>query len=68
MNEFDLKARELVIKIQFQKSVLMFDVAKNIALIFVDEILNCKTNVMVIQNQRKHFDYWEKVKESITKI
>jgi len=68
MNEFDLKARELIIKIQFQKSVLMFDVAKNIALIFVDEILNCKTNVMVIQNQRKHFDYWEKVKESITKI
>jgi hypothetical protein len=68
MNEFDLKARELVIKIQFQKTVLMFDVAKNIALIFVDEMLNCETNVMVVQNQRKHFDYWEKVKESITKL
>jgi len=38
------------------------------ATISVDEILNCDTNVMVIQNQRKHFDYWEKVKEEVKKL
>jgi len=33
MNEIQLKARELVTNFQFQKEPLMFDVAKNCALI-----------------------------------
>jgi len=42
--------------------------ARICATIAVDEMLNCETNVMVVQNQRKHFDYWEEVKEEITKL
>lgn len=41
---------------------------KKCALLAVDEMLNCETNVMVVQNQRKHFYYWEKVKDEIQNL
>lgn len=37
MTELDIKARELIIKFQFQNPALHFDVAKNLAFICIDE-------------------------------
>jgi len=39
MSEHEIKARELVIKFQFQNPPLMFDVAKNCALISITNSL-----------------------------
>jgi len=61
------KALELCNKFMICNSYqgIVWHNARLCALIAVDEMLNCETNVMVIQNQRKHFDYWERVKEEI---
>jgi hypothetical protein len=63
------KAREIVIKMQFQKEPLMFEQAKQCALIAVDEILdlnlgfsNCDENNWAIEK------FYIEVKQEIQKL
>lgn len=46
MTEQQEKAREIVIKMQFQKEPLMFEQAKHCALIEVDEIIMVLSNMV----------------------
>mgnify|MGYP003654620081 FL=1 len=46
MTEQQEKAREIVIKMQFQKEPLMFEQAKHCALIEVDEIITVLSNMV----------------------
>ena len=69
MNEHQTKAREIVIKMQFQKDPLMFDQAKICALIAVYEILdlnlgfsNCDENNWAIEK------FYTEVKQEIEKL
>lgn len=75
MTKEQIKARELVIKYQFQNPPLMFDLAKSCALITVDEILYN----MPFRDYGFHYDsissrlnaveeYWIKVKEEIENL
>ena len=68
MIEEAIKAREIVIKMQFQKPPLDFEQAKQCAIICVDEILNefpkgFKGNFEEVRKQ-----YLEKVKTEIEKL
>jgi hypothetical protein len=63
MTEQEFKARELVIKFQFQNPPLMFDHAKKLALICVDEILSAFRENLNIDS-----DYWTEVKSKIEKL
>ena len=70
------KAKEIVIKMQFQKRALMFEDAKQCALIAVDEIttaLTISTGHLLInkvdENELvKDFNYWNEVKTEIEKL
>jgi hypothetical protein len=72
------KAREIVIKMQFQKEPLMFEQAKQCALIAVDEILgeyqsmSDLESVLVINNKLTFIVhklvYWIEVKQEIENI
>ena len=53
------KAKELVIKMQFQKQPLMFDQAKYCALIVVDEIISIVG---------RYSNYWQEVKQEIENL
>lgn len=67
MEEYKFKAREIVIKMQFQKEPLNFEQAKQCALIAVDEIINSVviTDLTTAENQ---FIYWEEVKQEIMSL
>jgi len=56
------KALEIVIKMQFQKEPLMFEQAKQCALITVDEILNNDCLYTEI------FIYYSEIKQEIEKL
>jgi hypothetical protein len=58
------KAREIVIKMQFQKEPLMFEQAKQCALIAVDELIY-ETQFEVPNVRQK---YWLSVKQEIENI
>ena len=83
MEEYKLKAREIVIKMQFQKEPLIFEQAKQCALIAVDEIIKSKKlNYLFTQNQinsmestsddrwihETFIEYWDKVKHELEKL
>ena len=58
MTQEELKAREILIKMQFQSQPLTFEQAKKCALIAVDEVLkNSHTHVFT--------KYWQQVKHKI---
>ena len=67
------KAREIVIKMQFQQPPLMFEQAKHCALIAIDEIEEALTDYgrgdsLQLQNMDSEFRFWEQVKTEIEKI
>jgi len=62
------KAREIVIKIQFQKEPLMFEQAKQCALIAVDEILDIGLGFMHDDTAWNIDKYWQEVKQEIEKL
>lgn len=67
------KAREIVIKMQFQKEPLMFEQAKQCALIAVDEILKRTRSVDTMPPNCQKIDentkeYWQQVKIEIEKL
>jgi len=64
MTAAEQKAKEIVIKMQFQKRALMFEDAKQCALIAVDEILNNKS----IIKTNWDINYWNEVKTEIEKL
>ena len=66
MTQAKEKAREILIKMQFQKEPLKFEQAKQCALIAVDEILNVKSFLksMPLQDVK----YWQEVKQEIEKL
>jgi hypothetical protein len=61
------KAREIVIRMQFQQPPLMFDQAKYCALIAVDEIINSIV-IIDLTAAENQFTYWEQVKIEIEKL
>jgi hypothetical protein len=64
MTEKEIKAREIVIKMQFQKEPLMFEQAKQCALICVDEILSS----FQFNKCDSEYDYYLDVKTEIEKL
>ena len=63
MNPYQEKAREIVIKMQFQKEPLTFEQAKICGLILVDEIINDRNmlNDALFYSE----DYWLNVKKEM---
>jgi hypothetical protein len=68
MTQTEEKAREIVIKMQFQKEPLMFDQAKQCALIAVEEILNTLYSIPFGNALDNELEYWEEVKQEIEKL
>jgi len=58
-------AREIVIKMQFQKEPLMFEQAKQCALIAVDEIIEIFNDT---NGSDYRLEYWQEVKQEIEKL
>jgi hypothetical protein len=61
------KAREIVIKMQFQKEPLMFEQAKQCALIAVDEMLSEHFGDITEYAMRR-YNYLTEVKQEIEKL
>jgi len=72
MNDYDIKARELVVKMQMQKEPLMFDAAKICALIAVDEILKNIDATILYHRESKALpinkDYWLQVRTALNAL
>lgn len=72
MTEVQEKAREIVIKMQFQKDQLMFEQAKKCALIAIDLVknnipANIKNGMMgIVKNPL--LQYWQDVKTEIENL
>ncbi len=62
MNEHQIKAREIVIKMQFQPNPLAFEQARMCALIAVDEIIN------VLDLDYNNQYHWKEIQQEIKKI
>ncbi len=65
------KAREIVIKMQFQKEPLNFEQAKNCGLIAVDEIVKALNDDIYIQGETdidSHREYWLEVRSSLNAL
>lgn len=76
MKKQEIEAREIVIKMQFQKEPLMFEQAKQCALTAVDlTIKSLKTTLghlelrlLDAQEYLKDIQYWEEIKQEIEKL
>ena len=71
MTPQELKAREILIKMQFQSQPLMFEQAKQCALIAVDEIIKALDDDIYIQGETdiNSFIYsWQQVKHQIQQL
>ncbi len=69
MTESQEKAREIVIKMQLQKSPLMFEQAKKCALICVTEIINANPHSNPLNTDGDStMAFWMQVKEEINKL
>ena len=72
MNDYEIKARDLVLKMQMQKEPLMFDVAKYCAQIAVDEILKNIDATILYHSDSKALpinkDYWLQVRTALNAI
>ena len=71
MEEYKLKAREIVIKMQFQKEPLIFEQAKQCALIAVDELINSHlvlTTTHDLKPSVRCKRYWQQVKQEIERL
>ena len=84
MTETEIKAREIIVKIQFQEKQLMFEDAKNIALILIDEnikmlkqILDSSAEIYQALNTPKKLcidllnpllKYWNQVKNDVKNL
>lgn len=67
MSEEQIRAREIVIKMQFQKEPLMFEQAKHCALISIDEIITFLKMQMGFYDE-KAMEYNLKIREEILKL
>ena len=67
MIQIEEKAREIVIKMQFQHEPLMFEQAKQCALITVDEILEA-IDWHNFEVPNDEIWYWQEVKQEIEKL
>jgi hypothetical protein len=72
MTDYEEKAREIVIKMQFQKEPLMFESAKICGLIAVDEILkNIDATILYHKNSKAlpiNKEYWLQVRTSLNAL
>lgn len=72
MSDYDIKARELVVKMQMQKEPLMFDSAKICAQIAVDEMLkNIDVTILCYKDSKAllaNKEYWLQVRTSLNKL
>lgn len=66
MTQVEEKAREIVIKMQFQKEPLTFEQAKNCSLVLIQEIKKDRErlNDALFYNE----DYWDKVENELYKL
>lgn len=66
------KARDLVIKMQFQRQPLDFDQSKVCALVCIDEVLSNIDATMTYHNDSKTLpvnqDYWLRVREEVARL
>jgi len=62
------KAREIVIKMQFQKEPLMFEQAKQCSLVTVEEIISIKREYLNPNSESIFYSYWQQVKTEIENL
>lgn len=70
MTPQEIKAREIVINMQYQKEPLKFEQAKHCALTAVDTVLSLmvKFHNRQIENNISEIIYWKEVKQEIEKL
>ena len=72
MTNHEVKAREIVIKMQFQKEPLIFEAAKMCGLIAVDEILkNIDATILYHKDSKAlpiNKEYWLQVRASLNAL
>ncbi len=68
MTATEQKAKEIVIKMQFQKRALMFEDAKQCALIAVDEVIDAINGMVNEESGYSADEYYLEVKTEIEKL
>jgi len=68
MTAAEQKAKEIVIKMQFQKRALMFEDAKQCALIAVDEVIDAINGMVNEESGYSADEYYLEVKTEIEKL
>jgi hypothetical protein len=67
MTKTQIKAREIIVKMQFQKNPLMLEAARTCALVAVDEILDA-IDWHAFETPNVEIKYWNEVKIEIEKM
>ena len=65
MKESQIKAREIVIKFQFQNPPLDFETAKKCALIHIDLVINNNADLLDGIEYHQELNVWEEIKDDI---
>jgi hypothetical protein len=68
MDDYKFKAREIVIKMQFQREPLTFDQAKHCAFVAVDEIINCDYFFKTLEDTKEFTKYWVEIQNEIINL
>jgi len=65
MKEAQIKAREIVIKMQFQKEPIMFEQAKHCTKVAIEMIMNNNANLLGGIEYHQELNVWEEIKDEI---
>lgn len=65
MKESQIKAREIVIKMQFQKEPIMFEQAKHCAKVAIEMIINNNADLLCGIEYHQELNVWEEIKDDI---
>ena len=65
MKDSQIKAREIVIKMQFQKEPIMFEQAKHCAKVAIEMIINNNADLLGGVEYHQELNVWEEIKDDI---
>lgn len=68
MTEAQIKAREIVIKMQFQKEPIMFEQAKHCAKEAIEMIINNNADLLGGIEYHQELNVWEEIKDEIDAV
>ena len=68
MKDSQIKAREIVVKMQFQKEPIMFEQAKHCAKVAIEMIINNNADLLGGIEYYQELNVWEEIKDDIDAI